>query len=67
MSDTEPQMQLDAGADQTGVWRQPVAADVGGERPVTKNGKTKTGRGHLPRRISAWVLVVLASSSSPSR
>src|SRR6202035_5827860 len=37
-----------------------VASGVG-ESPT----KTKTRRGHLPRRISAWVLVVLASILIP--
>ena len=61
MSDTEPQMQLD---DAGGAGSGP---EPEGEKPgtaaVTKNGKTR--RGHLPRRISAWVLVVLASLLIP--
>ena len=56
MSDTEPQMQPD----------DAQKADSGSEgSPETsskpaKIAKVKTRRGHLPRRISAWVLVVLA-------
>ncbi len=36
---------------------------MSGAAAVTKKGKTR--RGHLPRRISAWVLVVLASLLIP--
>ncbi len=68
MSDTEPQMQNedDKGAGSMPVEKQsapvtetPVAA------PVTETKAAKTRRGHLPRRISAWVLVVLASILIP--
>src|ERR1700744_5241036 len=53
MSDVEPQMQPD---------------DAGGAAKGTGAGAKstpKTGRGHMPRRISAWVLVVLASILIP--
>jgi hypothetical protein len=61
MSDTEPQMQPD---DAHGVGAGPAAE---AENPVTspKASKAKTRRGHLPRRISAWVLLVLASILIP--
>jgi hypothetical protein len=64
MSDTEPQMQTD----------DPGQADSGSEiapgtssKPaeITDIKKAKTRRGHLPRRISAWVLVVLAAILIP--
>jgi hypothetical protein len=64
MSDTEPRMQPDdAGGADSGP-------DVEAEEPPkpatsTKAKKNKTRRGHLPRRISAWVLVVLASILIP--
>ena len=58
MSDTESQMQ----PDETG--RAGSGAQVGAETPAAP-AKTKTRRGHLPRRISAWVLVVLASILIP--
>ena len=61
MSDTEPQMQLDdAGGGGSGP-------EPGTEDPATAavTTKGKTRRGHLPRRISAWVLVVLASLLIP--
>ncbi len=61
MSDTEPQMQTDD-ADGGGSGPEPEAAKPGAAA-VTKKGKTR--RGHLPRRISAWVLVVLASLLIP--
>jgi hypothetical protein len=61
MSDTEPQMQPD---DANGVDAGPGAA---AEKPVksAKVRKAKTRRGHLPRRISAWVLLVLAAILIP--
>jgi hypothetical protein len=65
MSDTEPQMQPD---DANEVESGPDAGpDAAAEKPVksTKVGKAKTRRGHLPRRISTWVLVVLASILIP--
>jgi hypothetical protein len=65
MSDTEPQMQPD---DANGVDAGPEAGPaVAAEKPVqpAKVKKVKTRRGHMPRRISAWVLVVLASILIP--
>jgi heme/copper-type cytochrome/quinol oxidase subunit 2 len=61
MSDTEPQMQPD---DAEGAGSGP---EVEAETPAgtTKTKKVKTRRGHLPRRISAWVLVVLAAILIP--
>jgi hypothetical protein len=61
MSDTEPQMQPD---DANGAGSGP---ELEPEKPVkpAKAKKVKTRRGHLPRRISAWVLVVLASILIP--
>ena len=61
MSDTEPRMPPD---DANGVGSGPA---VEAEKPVksAKVKKAKTRRGHLPRRISAWVLVVLASILIP--
>jgi hypothetical protein len=61
MSDTEPQMQFD---DAAGASSGPQAE----AEKASKPGKTKkdtTRRGHLPRRISAWVLVVLAAILIP--
>jgi hypothetical protein len=65
MSDTEPQMQpddangVDSGSDS--------GPDAAAAKPVKlgKVKKAKTRRGHRPRRISAWVLVVLASILIP--
>ena len=56
MSESEPQMPDDGadGADSVPA-RKPDTPDESAART-----KTKTRRGHLPRRISAWVLVVLA-------
>jgi hypothetical protein len=61
MSDTEPQMQPD---DANGVGAGP---DAEAENPVqlAKARQAKTRRGHLPRRISAWVLLVLAAILIP--
>jgi hypothetical protein len=62
MSDTEPQMRPDdAGASGDSL---PETSDPTATASVTTS-KTKTRRGHLPRRISAWVLVVLASILIP--
>ena len=66
MSDAEPPMPPDdAGASgaPTPESSDPAVA-VSTTNGVTE-GKTKTRRGHLPRRISAWVLVVLASILIP--
>src|SRR5580700_7503631 len=61
MSDTEPQMQPDdAGEADAGA-----EADQANSSNSAKITKIKTRRGHLPRRISAWVLVVLASILIP--
>ena len=61
MSDTEPQMQPDsAGEPAAGP---PVEAEAASKPGKKKRDKTR--RGHLPRRISAWVLVVLASILIP--
>ncbi len=70
MSDPEPQLPADAGAGA-------AAAAGGGAESGSESGAvdkagtpaaqttTKVRRGHLPRRISAWVLVVLASILIP--
>jgi hypothetical protein len=58
MSDAEPPMPSEAAGEAAG---EVAAAD----EKATPGGKTKTRRGHLPRRISAWVLVVLASILIP--
>ena len=76
MSDTEPQMQpedaegVDSGpeSDAAPPVRAAAATSTGkttakAAKTVTKDGKTR--RGHLPRRISAWVLLVLASLLIP--
>ena len=61
MSDSEPQLPADAagaaGGAESGSERQ-------AETPAAQT-TTKVRRGHLPRRISAWVLVVLASILIP--
>jgi hypothetical protein len=61
MSDTEPQMQRD---DTAGAVSEPPG-EAGKASKPNKAKKDKTRRGHLPRRISAWVLVVLASILIP--
>jgi len=67
MSDTEPQMQ----PDDTGEAAAEAGSNAAPGKPATvtdikKNkNKNKTRRGHVPRRISAWVLVVLASILIP--
>jgi hypothetical protein len=61
MSDTEPQMQFD---DAAGASSGPQAEAEKASKPG-KTKKDKTHRGHLPRRISAWVLVVLAAILIP--
>jgi hypothetical protein len=62
MSAAEPQMQPEP-ADASGA-PSPEASEPTATASVTE-GRTKTRRGHLPRRISAWVLVVLASILIP--
>ena len=64
MSDTEPQMQPDDATEPDS------GSSVGPEESsppatITKTKKDKTRRGHMARRISAWVLVVLASILIP--
>jgi hypothetical protein len=65
MSDTEPQMQStdDPGGPDSGSEVIPEASSKPAE--ITKIKKAKTRRRHLPRRISAWVLIVLASILIP--
>src|ERR1700742_929900 len=61
MSDTEPQMQTeDANGGSTASEGSPQSAPV-----AAGAKKAKTRRGHLPRRISAWILLVLASILIP--
>ena len=61
MSDTEPQMQTeDANGGSTVSEGSPQSAPV-----AAGAKKAKTRRGHLPRRISAWVLLVLAAILIP--
>jgi hypothetical protein len=66
MSDVEPQMQPDddAAPEPTSAVSTTSGAETGAEKKG-KSGKTKTPRKHMPRRISAWVLVVLASILLP--
>ena len=81
MSDTEPQMQdnNDEGA-ASGPAKEPsppvaetpadttkgsAAATPAATASTTGTKKAKTRRGHLPRRISAWVLLVLAAILIP--
>src|SRR3984957_15153314 len=64
MSDTEPRMQPDDATEPDS------GSPVGPEdslppATITKIKKDRTRRGHMPRRISAWVLVVLASILIP--
>src|ERR1700685_4512734 len=64
MSDTEPRMQPDDATEPDS------GSSVGPEESpppatITKIKKDKTRRGHMARRISAWVLVVLASILIP--
>jgi hypothetical protein len=61
MSDTEPQVPDDGAGGADSV---PVGKPDKPDEPAAQT-KTKTRRGHLPRRISAWVLVVLASILIP--
>ena len=64
MSDTEPQMQdNDASETDSGAEVDPESSSKSAK--ITKIKKAKTRRGHLPRRISAWVLIVLASILIP--
>jgi hypothetical protein len=70
MSDPEPQLPADgaAAAGAAGAAGAASGADSGVEtEPETPPAQTttKVRRGHLPRRISAWVLVVLASILIP--
>jgi hypothetical protein len=59
MSDTEPQMQPDdAGKADSGS--EVTSATSSQPAKIAEIKKAKARRGHLPRRISAWVLVVLA-------
>ena len=59
MSDTEPQMQPDdAGKPDSGSEGSPATSSQPAGIAQIKTAKAR--RGHLPRRISAWVLVVLA-------
>ena len=65
MSDTEPQMQDNPdNADASGT-SQSAGASVAEMAAATQPKKQKTRRGHMPRRISAWVLVVVASILIP--
>ena len=59
MSDTEPRMQPDDATEPDSG--SPVGPE-GSSQPatITKIKKDKARRGHMPRRISAWVRVVLA-------
>ncbi len=61
MSETGPQMQPDGAGE---VESEPPTTPESAAEPAAP-AKTKTRRGHLPRRISAWVLVVLASILIP--
>jgi hypothetical protein len=64
MSDTEPQMQEnDAGETDSGADEDPETSTHSAKITTIKEAKTR--RGHLPRRISAWVLVVLAAILIP--
>jgi hypothetical protein len=64
MSDTEPRMQPDDAAEPDSG--SPVGREESSQPPtITEIEKGKTRRGHMPRRISAWVLVVLASILIP--
>jgi hypothetical protein len=64
MSDTEPRMQPDDSAEPDSG--PPVGPEESSQpATITKSKKVRTRRGHMPRRISAWVLVVLASILIP--
>jgi hypothetical protein len=64
MSDTEPQMQEnDAGETDSGTDDDPETSTHSAKITTIETGKTR--RRHLPRRISAWVLVVLAAILIP--
>ena len=69
MSDAEPQLpaaaaaNADAAADSGDGAESGAKAKAETETPAAAT--TKVRRGHLPRRISAWVLVVLASILIP--
>ena len=70
MTDPEPQLPADA-ADAADA-ASPAGASGGAESGAEAEAETPAGptttkvrRGHLPRRISAWVLVVLASILIP--
>ena len=62
MSDTEPRMQVD---DANGVGSGPQVEPGNATTGAGPNGRAKTRRGHMPRRISAWVLLVLAAILIP--
>jgi len=64
MSDSEPQMQADD-AGEAGSGPEVTPETSSKPAKITKLKEPKTRRGHLPRRISAWVLVVLASILIP--
>ena len=69
MSDAEPQLPADAtdsgaAADSGDGAQSGAKAGAEAETPTAAT-KAKTRRGHLPRRISAWVLLVLASILIP--
>jgi hypothetical protein len=67
MSDTEPQMQPEdageAGSAPDGEPEKPSKAT--GTSKIAKIKRDKPRKGHLPRRISAWVFVVLAAILIP--
>ena len=64
VSNTEPRMQPDdAGGAESGSTVEPDEPSQPVKSP--KTNKDKPRRGHLPRRISAWVLVVLAAILIP--
>jgi hypothetical protein len=77
MSDAEPPMPSDDAVDSGGILpekpEKSAASSSTGTAPGVTTGATtvetktkkKTRKGHLPRRISAWVLIVLASILIP--
>ena len=64
MSDTEPPLHPD---DAQGAVSGPQGEQGEAEKPAKPTEARESGarRGHLPRRISAWVLIVLASILIP--
>jgi len=64
MSNTEPQMQADD-ASKPDSGSEGTSESSSKPAEITDIKKAKTRRGHLPRRISAWVLVVLAAILIP--